>query len=697
MALNEYLRSCLQLLIPVLILVLTCSSAFGDEAITLPDTPQISSPVYEVSVEKGTLPMSDGTLLAVLYFKPVLLEEGETFPVLFEMDPYRVDDVSYLEDYYVGMYFAKRGYVVAMVDVRGTGRSEGVVPDREYTEQELSDGVEIIDLLAGQEWSNGNVGMFGMSWSGFNALMIAGRRPPALKAILIAHASDDLFYQDVHSVDGAFHMDIWESMIDTLNAIPNPETYDISEQFFSDRFFQTPWHFFWKQNHKDGPVWREESQRFSYPVEVPTYLIGGFLDGYRDTIPRILDTATVPVKADIGPWNHEYPNTGVPGPNYEWREKAVLWWDYWLKGFDSGILDEPSFMVYMRDGYPPSTEVTEVPGEWRCGSWPVKGMETADYYPGPGNTLSMMAPDQAEGEVLTYSPGAGTDAGTWWGDLTDDMAGDDAYSLVYDSEPLTDAVEIMGNPVVQLKIAADAPLYHWAVRLEDVWPDGKVSLVSGVVINPADRVSRLDRMPLTPGTPEIISGEIHFTTWRFNPGHKIRFSVSNAQFPMVWPTPYLGFTTLYPGPDTRVSLPIVIENSLTDVCSLPPLAEEEENPDSVSLGGADVDLPVSYDPDTGETTYTANSDQEWSVGDTLYHSVQKNIWKVKDSDPAHAQYEADVTDEITLPDRVLQVQGVYTLYSDEESFHLTVIRRISENGEVIREKMWNETIPRDLQ
>ncbi|MCA1915181.1 CocE/NonD family hydrolase [Methanospirillum hungatei] len=100
-------------------------------------------------------------------------------PVLFEMDPCRMDDVSYLEDYYVGMYFAKRGYVVAMVDVRWTGRSDGVVPDREYSEQELSDGVEIIDLLAGKEWSSGNGGMSGMSWSGFNALMIAGRKPPA--------------------------------------------------------------------------------------------------------------------------------------------------------------------------------------------------------------------------------------------------------------------------------------------------------------------------------------------------------------------------------------------------------------------------------------------------------------------------------------------------------------------------------------
>lgn len=687
------------LLIVLMFFLLFCPFVSGGDPQSSSDNDGTTAPSqnYEVTLEKDYITMSDGTRLAVLYYKPVPKEGGEKFPVLFEMDPYREDDVSFLEDYYVGMYFAKRGYVVAMVDVRGTGRSEGTVPDREYSEQELSDGVQVIDQLAHMEWSTGKVGMFGMSWSGFNALMIAGKNPPALKAILIAHASDDLFYQDVHSADGVFHMDIWESMIDTLNAIPAPDRYDLSEQFYSDRFDQKPWHFVWKENQKDGPFWRDESQRFSFPVTIPTYLIGGLLDGYRDTIPRIMDSAKGPVKADIGPWNHEYPNIGKPGPNYEWREKAVSWWDYWLKDIDNGIVKEPRFMVYMRDGYPPSTSISEVPGEWRCGDWPVKGIEQNLFYPAPGNTLATKAPEQAGGDVLAYSPGAGTTAGTWWGDLTDDMAGDDRYSLVYDSEPLSNPVEIMGMPAIHLKVSADAPLYQWTARLEDVWPDGKVSLVSGVLINPADRVSRLDRRPLTPGSQEILSGDIHYTTWRFNSGHKIRLSVSNAQFPMAWPTPFLGNTTLYPGSDTSLSLPVVVTNTLTGACSLPPLATEGENPNSKSISGADVDLPVSYNPETGETTYTASSDQQWNVNETLYHSIQHNIWKVKDTDPAHAKYSSDVSDGITLGDRVLNVSGLYTLDSDGNNFNLTVIRRIFENGELKREKVWNELIPRDNQ
>ncbi len=64
---------------------------------------------------------------------------------------------------------------------------------------------------------------------------------------------------------------------------------------------------------------------------------------------------------------------------------------------------------------------------------------------------------------------------------------------------------------------ADAPLYQWSLRLEDVWPDGKVSLVSGALINPADRESRLKQSPLVPGEKTKLTAEIHFTTWRFRP------------------------------------------------------------------------------------------------------------------------------------------------------------------------------------
>ncbi|HAJ28509.1 MAG TPA: hypothetical protein DCG53_14925, partial [Syntrophus sp. (in: bacteria)] len=173
------------------------------------ETETFSSSGYEFTVERGTLTMPDGVKLAVSYWMPKSKKSEEKFPVFFEMNGYRKDDLCYLSwDYPVGAYFARHGYVVAKVDLRGTGDSGGVIPEAEYSEQELSDSVEIINQFANKEWSNGKVGMYGLSWGAFNSLMVARRKPPALKAIMIAHASDDLYYQDVHFIDGVMHTDV---------------------------------------------------------------------------------------------------------------------------------------------------------------------------------------------------------------------------------------------------------------------------------------------------------------------------------------------------------------------------------------------------------------------------------------------------------------------------------------------------------
>lgn len=70
-------------------------------------------------------------------------------------------------------------------------------------------------------------------------------------------------------------------------------------------------------------------------------------DGYRDSIPKMLERVKVPVCALIGPWNHSFPNDGDFGPQVEWREDAVRWWDYWLKGRDTGVMKDPKLTVFM--------------------------------------------------------------------------------------------------------------------------------------------------------------------------------------------------------------------------------------------------------------------------------------------------------------------------------------------------------------
>lgn len=657
------------------------------------------TPSYEFSMENSTLEMKDGVRLAVTYYRPTAKTAGETFPVIMEMLPYRKDDFFALGDYEYGAYFAKRGYVVARVDVRGTGGSEGSIPASEYSQAEISDAEELVTQLSKKSWSNGNVGMYGLSWSAFNSLMTAHRKPPALKAIIAAHGSTDLFYNDVHYIDGALHIDSYAHQIDTDNSMPQSPDYRIDENYFHNRFDREPWLFTWLRQQQDGDFWRKESIKFKTPLEVPAYLIGGLLDGYRDFVVDVGRNSKAPVIAEIGPWNHSWPEYGVPGPNYEWRQKALRWWDYWLKGIDNGILDEPRWTVFMRTGHPPATDMTTVPGYWRCDKqWP-SGVGTAQrFYPRGTRQLDSTPPAPGTTQTLLYKAGAGMGAGGWWGEQTGNMAADDAHSLVYDSAPLTEAMDIMGMPQVRLRVAADAPFYQWTVRLEDVAPDGKVSLVSGAIINPSQRFSRLEPTALIPGEATELATSIHFTTWRFKPGHRIRLAVANAQFPMIWPSPTRGVTSLFAGDGTWLELPTVpVKNETSQACALPSPEHNEAAPFGKEVNKNGPVFNSVRNEQTGDSMFSTSSDIAWTLHDNRYQSSDSYQWDVNDATPAKARYQGERKNVFIIAGNEIALTTRARIESDATFFHVTFTKTLLKNGSLVREKTWTDHIPRMYQ
>ncbi|MBK7922876.1 MAG: hypothetical protein IPJ95_04485 [Gemmatimonadetes bacterium] len=157
------------------------------------------------------------------------------------------------------------------------------MPSREYSEQELDDAEQVIAQLARRRDGNGHVGMWGISWGGFNAIQVAMRQPPALKAILALHATDDLFHDDVHYIDGALHLDPYILQIDHENGLPRTPGYAFDAAYFRDRFDASPWVLTYLKQPADGPFWRRNGLRFRpEALTIPAYLIGGLLDGYRD-------------------------------------------------------------------------------------------------------------------------------------------------------------------------------------------------------------------------------------------------------------------------------------------------------------------------------------------------------------------------------------------------------------------------------
>ncbi len=324
--------------------------------------------------------MPDGVRLSATLHFPVVKGHAEKFASILEYLPYRKDEVKEFSS--VHDYFARRGYVSVQVDIRGTGRSEGLLPEREYSRQEQEDGLQVIAWLAKQEWSNGNVGMFGISWGGFNSIQFAMRNPPALKAIIAIDATEELFHDDVHFIDGMMHVDEYELNVDLTMAVTRSPDFPTDEASLAARFDRPPWILIYKQHPRAGDFWEEPVRPLS-EIKVPVFMIGGMLDGYRDSIPRMLARIRAPAKALLGPWNHNEPHDAVPGPAVEWRDQAVEWWDHWLRGRTNGAMSGPKFTVYMNHWYPPDLQIRKIPGEWRAEEgWPPRGSENAQLLSG---------------------------------------------------------------------------------------------------------------------------------------------------------------------------------------------------------------------------------------------------------------------------------------------------------------------------
>jgi putative CocE/NonD family hydrolase len=675
-------------------------------------------PIYlTMKKVQSWIPMKDGVRLAVNLYMPEGAAPDAKFPVILEYLPYRKDDWSLERDWNLHSYFVRRGYVSARVDIRGTGASEGSPPDREYSDQELHDGLEIIDWLARQPWSTGAIGMMGISWGGFNSIMMARFHPPALKAIIAVCATEELFHDDIHYIDGLMHVDEFEPAMDLqLGLTPAPD-FPTDEKTLSPRFDAPPWSLLYFRQQRDSPFWRRASVAPDHYADytVPSFMIGGFLDGYRDSVARFFLHSKAPLKALLGPWNHTFPHNAEPGPAIEWRDEAVRWWDYWLKGKQNGIMDEPRFEVFMRHFYPPDPNIKEIPGEWRAEkTWPPTGQRTATYHLHMNEKLDPTGPatkpysNYIPHDELKYVPSIGVEAGFWWGDFTTDQRPTDAYSLVYDSAPLEKELAILGWPKTILHVSAPAPFADWFVRLSDVAPDGTVTMITGAGQQGAQRCPKPDSIPLLEVGKESatfsqvcpIAIELHLTSWSFQPGHRIRLAISNALFPMVWPTPFPMTTSLYLGAaaPSRLELPVVpikfsAHPHFPAIEPAPPFKEATSSAET----WPPKNWSVTRDLMTGTTRVSWNGNDESDFLWGKMKDYEAMSYVVADDKPEASTVHADASTTVELPSRTLVWSVVLDLRSDAKNFYYHFERRLTENGKLIRQKSWVETIPRDHQ
>jgi predicted acyl esterase len=405
------------------------------------------------------------------------------------------------------------------------------------------------------------------------------------------------------------------------------------------------------------------------------------------------------VRALIGPWNHSFPNDADFGPRIEWREDSVRWWDYWLKGRDTGVLEDPKLVIFMRHWFPPNPNLEEVPGEWRVeAGWPPNHQTKSTLYLQPNHSLAKSLPE-AGTHQLKYVPSIGVEAGFWWGELLSDQRPVDAFSLVYDSDLLPEDLAIMGRPHALLKASVDAPLADWFARLSDVAPDGEVTQITGAGLSGAQRDSMTDPKALVPGHFYDLDVEMHLTTWVFPKGHRIRLSVSNALWPMVLSTPYKMTTSLQLGGDngSRLQLPVVPVHGQAPVRVQPP-QPSEHRPDIQSIGFPwPGEWRVTRDEGRLKTTvlWKGKAEEKYPWGDET--DLEKLTYEIEDAHPEFNIIEGEAETTLKLKDRVLVWSGHLTFTTDARNFLYRYTRELRKDGVLIKTKTWEETIPRDFQ
>ena len=651
-----------------------------------------------VRMVQQSIPMADGVRLSATLYMPDDAKADEKFPALLEYLPYRKDDATAARDYPIHKYFAAHGYVSVRVDIRGFGTSEGAPTEREYSEQEQLDGEQVIAWLAGQPWSNGKVGMFGISWGGFNSIQMAMRHPPALKAILAVDATEQLFHDDIHYIDGMMHFDEFELNMDLAPSMTGAPEYTLDEKILGPRFDSAPWSLLYFKHQRDGQFWSAPIRPLS-EIKIPCFLIGGLLDGYRDSIPRMFEHVKAPLKAIIGPWNHTFPNEAEPGPQIEWRDQALRWWDYWLKRHNTGIMEELRLSIYMQEWHAPDPHLKTVPGKWRGEvSWPPANTLNTTLYLYDGHVLST-TPAKAATNQLRYIPSVGVEAGFWWGELLTDQRPADAFSLTYDSAPLPQEITILGRPHALLRASASAPLADWFARLSDVAPDGTVTQVTGAGLNGGQRDSASDPKDLVPNQTYSLDIEMHLATWTFPKGHRIRLAVSNALWPMIWPTPYAMTTALQLGGETgsRLSLPLVGPS----MYAVPQFAAPEPSEERKDMQSAGFPWPGDWkterDELNGKTKVTWNGKSEETYPWGKETDLEGITYVADDNHPETSSVQAEAEIVMALKKQTLTWRGHLTLTSDAQNFHYKYIRQLLKDGQAVKEKTWEETIPRDHQ
>jgi hypothetical protein len=653
------------------------------------------------SVEETVwITLADGTRLAARIWMP----EGQgRFPAVLEFLPYRRRDGTSQRDESTYPAFAGAGIAGVRIDSRGNGDSDGLFDD-EYSPQELADACEVIAWIAGQGWSNGRVGMMGISWGGFNGLQVAAMRPPTLKAVISLSSTADRYNDDIHYKGGCqLSANVYwaGTMLSYASRPPDPAVLGNS------------WREVWLKRLEAEPclleVWLRHQRRDAYwqhgsicedwsAIEVPVFIIAGWADGYRNAPATVAANSTALVKAMTGPWVHKYPHFAWPHPRADFPGMAIAWWKRWLAGEQTGVEGWPAYRAYLSEAPRPGGWRADEPGRWvGMAEWPSGAVSESRLTLGADGRLG----GAASGERVIASPqDCGTTAGEYFtlkpdADLAGDQNADDALSACWETAPLDAPLDILGRPVLRLHVAIDQPQGNLIARLVDVHPDGAANLIARGVLNICHRGGNAAPEAVVPGDFYDVTLALDETGYRMAPGHRLRLAVSTAYWPMVLPGPHAVTATIRAGAGTDLTLPL-----LADAPDAPPPLPDNPDP----LPDYPVHTPghsrrhVERDLQTGRVRYVVSEDGGW-VGNPV-HGMRKRetrdeVWEIDPSDPAGATGHLVFEAARARDDWQAATRSEIRFTCAAETYRVTAELSAREGETEVFRRAWSFEVPRD--
>ncbi|MFT5784770.1 MAG: putative CocE/NonD family hydrolase [Ascidiaceihabitans sp.] len=644
--------------------------------------------------------LSDSTRLSTRLWKPTDAAI-DSVPAILEFLPYRKRDGTTARDALTHPYFAQRGYACARVDMRGNGDSYGLMED-EYSQQELEDAVEVIQHLAAQDWCNGSVGMMGISWGGFNSLQVGAMTPPELKAIITLCSTVDRYADDIHYKGGCLlneNLGWGATMWSYSSRAPDPALRDDWREMWLDRLENEPFlPTTWLKHQTRDEYWKHGSvcENFS-GIKAKVLAVGGWGDAYKNTVSNIIENIEGS-KGIMGPWVHKYPHFAVPEPRIGFLQEALRWWDKWLKGIETGVEDDPDLRLYQMDGVRPQTWYTERAGQW------VAQVPERDAQPDSPMREYFLNKDglrdhRGSVDMTMSSPqDCGADAGEycaiWLGpEMPGDQRRDDALSATWDTEILSNDIQITGAPTITLKLSSDQPTAQIAVRLNHIHPDGASTRITYGVLNLCHLDGHEVSTPIPLNEAVMATLKLDQCAYTVPAGHRLRISVSNSYWPLLWPSPNATTLTISDG---TVQLPLLNEAVGQSVAFAPPEAADPWQTETIREGAnsrkQETDLNTGIVHLRIEDDFGKVRDADHGL---INGSVAREHWQIHPDDPLSARGTCHWSDEVERDDIKLRTEARCEMWSDRDNFYLTAKIEAFENEQLIYERSVSDKIQRN--